>query len=127
MTPLDEINFDEALASADGLVLVDFWADWCGPCQMVTPVLEQLAEAYEGRVDFFAVNADENRRLMDAFNVKSLPTIIVLKPNEDGPGAAVVAHSVGVKSATGFAQMIDEALNPKPGLFARLRTLFGGG
>jgi thioredoxin 1 len=126
MTPIEESTFDEMLADATGLVLVDFWADWCGPCRAVTPVLEALAGAYEGRVGFFAVNADENRQLMDAFGVRSLPTVILLKPNVDGPGAKVVGHSVGAKSQGAFAKMIDDALNPKPGLMKRLGNLFGG-
>ncbi len=127
MQPLDETTFDEALDRAPGLVLVDFWADWCGPCRVVTPILESLSESYVGRVDFYAVNADENRRLMSAFNVQSLPTVIVLQPNQNGPGAKVVAHSVGTRSAAGFAQLLEDALNPPPGMLERLGRFFGRG
>ena len=124
MRPMDESAFDDMLAEEEGLVLVDFWAGWCGPCRAVTPILEGLSNAYQGRVAFFAVNADENRQLMDAFGVRSLPTVILLKPNTDGPGAKVVGHSVGAKSQGAFAKMIDEALDPKPGLIKRLGQLF---
>ena len=126
MQPIGEEGFDEMLMAADGLVLIDFWADWCGPCKAVTPVLEALAPQYEGRVDFYAVNADENRRLMDAFGVRSIPTIIVLEPNQENGGAKVLAHSVGAKSGPVLAKLIDEALNPKPGLMARIVSMFGG-
>ena len=124
MRPMDESGFDEMLSKEEGLVLVDFWAGWCGPCRAVTPILESLSNAYQDRVAFFAVNADENRHLMDAFGVRSLPTVIILRPNGDGPGAKVVGHSVGAKSQGAFANMIDEALDPKPGLIKRLGQLF---
>lgn len=126
MEHLEQHEFDGALAQADGLVLVDFWADWCGPCRVVGPILEDLSETYEGRLDFYAVNADENPGLMNAFGIRSLPTVLILKPNQDGPGATVVSHSVGAKTAAGFSEMIEAALNPKPGFFARLLGFFGG-
>jgi len=127
MSPLDEMTFDSALANADGLVLVDFWADWCGPCRAVTPILESLSASYVGTVDFYAVNADENPRLMAAFNVRSLPTVIILQPNSDGPGAQVVGHGVGAKSPAGFVELIEGALNPKPGLLETIGKFFRRG
>ena len=124
MRALDEATFDEALEQAEGLLLIDFWADWCGPCKHVGPILEGLEPAYEGRVSFCTVNADENPRLMNAFGVRSIPTVILLRPNPDGPGAKVLGHSVGAKSPTAFAQLIDKALAPKAGFLARLGGLF---
>ena len=91
------------------------------------PVLEALSEQYVDRVAFYAVNADENPRLMNAFGVRSIPTVIILQPSGDGPGAKVVGHSVGAKSAAGFSELIENALNPKPGLLQHLGNLFGRG
>ena len=127
MEALSEQDFDEALARSEGLVLVDFWADWCGPCQVVGPMLEALEPQYEGRVDFYKVHADHNRRLMGAFGIRSLPTVVILKPNADGPGAEVLGHVVGARGAGAFAKAIDDALHPKPSILSRLGKLFGQG
>ena len=122
---LTEATFDDALAASDGLILVDFWADWCGPCHALAPVLEELAVRYEGQIRVAKVNADHNRRLMDAFGVRSLPTVLLLKPRPQG-GAQVVDHRVGVRAGSDYAQMIDKALNPAQGILGKITRLFGG-
>ena len=76
---LTEQNFDEALAAASGLVMVDFWASWCGPCRAIAPVLEALAEASEGQVTLMKVNVDENPGLAARYDVRSIPTILLVK------------------------------------------------
>src|SRR6266446_477014 len=76
---LTEQNFDEALAAARGLVMVDFWAAWCGPCRAIAPVLEQIAEASEGRVTLMKVNVDENSGLAARYDIRSIPTILFFK------------------------------------------------
>ena len=121
---LDEETFDATLAAAQGLVLVDFWADWCGPCAVVGPILESLAPSYEGRVDFYKVSADDSPRLMNAFGIRSIPTVVLLKPSDEG-GAKVVGHVVGAQGAGTFVEVIERGLNPKPGVLARLGNLFG--
>ena len=76
---LTEKNFDETLAAHQGLVMVDFWAEWCGPCLAIAPVLEELAEASEGRVTLMKVNVDENPGLAARYGVRSIPTILFVK------------------------------------------------
>ena len=126
MRSLSELEFDQALADADGLVLVDFWADWCGPCKVVGPILERVAADYVERVDFYKVDADRNRRLMQAFGVRSLPTVLLLKPHTDRPGAAVLSHVVGANPPRAYIEMLENGLNPKPSLLRRIGRIFGG-
>jgi thioredoxin 1 len=73
---ITDTNFQETL-KANPLVVVDFWAPWCGPCRMVGPVIEQLATEYAGKVTFGKMNVDENRNVPSSFAVMSIPTIIV--------------------------------------------------
>ena len=81
---LTDQNFDETLTATPGLVMVDFWAEWCGPCRAIAPVLEELAEASEGRVTLMKVNVDENHGLAVRYAIRSIPTIVFFKD-----GAAV--------------------------------------
>jgi thioredoxin len=87
---LTERNFDEVLVATKGLVMVDFWAEWCGPCRAIAPVLEELAEASEGRVTLMKVNVDENHGLAARYAIRSIPTIVFFKEG------AVVDRVVGV-------------------------------
>jgi thioredoxin 1 len=76
---LTEQNFDEALAASRGLVMVDFWAEWCGPCRAIAPVLAELADASEGRVTLMKVNVDENPGLAARYGIRSIPTTLFFK------------------------------------------------
>lgn len=74
---LDEKNFDDTIAS--GVTIVDFWAEWCGPCQMMIPVLNQFAEMMEWKMNVAKVNVDENPNLAARFRVMSIPNLVIFK------------------------------------------------
>jgi thioredoxin 1 len=72
-------NFDEQVVQRKGLILVDFWAEWCGPCRMVAPILDDLAVEYDGRLVVGKMNVDENRQIPGRFSIRSIPTILFFK------------------------------------------------
>jgi len=76
---LSDDVFDEEIGKYDGLALVDFWATWCGPCQVIAPIIEQLAEEYDGQLKVGKVDIDANQKTAMRFNVRSIPSVLLFK------------------------------------------------
>jgi thioredoxin 1 len=96
---LSDVNFDRAVSEADLPMLVDFWADWCMPCKMMTPVVEALARDYTGRAYFAKLNTDQNRATSARFRVMSIPNFILFK---SGRQADQVLGAVGRQGLEAF-------------------------
>jgi len=79
---LTKENFEEEVVKSDIPVLVDFYAEWCGPCKMLSPIIAEIAEEYAGKVKVCKVNIDEDGGLSDSFNIMSVPTLLVFKNGE---------------------------------------------
>lgn len=100
---ITDANFEEII-NTDQPVLVDFWAEWCGPCKMIGPVVEELAGDYSGKAVIAKLNVDENPIVSAKFGIRSIPTLLVLKKGE------IVDKQVGVVPKSVLAQKIDAQL-----------------
>ena len=98
---LDDKTFDETFSTAEGVLMVDFWAEWCGPCRAVGPVLEDLARTSGGKVTLAKVNVDTYPALAARFGVRSIPTILFIK------GGAVVDQVVGAVPKAQLKKKLD--------------------
>ena len=99
---LTDSNFDDTTKS--GVVLVDFWATWCGPCKMLAPTIEELAEDYEGRATVCKVDVDENPSLAMRFKVMSIPTVFIFKDGEP------VKKIIGLSDKEEYEEVLDSLL-----------------
>ena len=101
---ITDANFQDEVLKSDVPVLVDFWAPWCGPCRMLGPVIEQLAEEFEGRVKVGKINTDENPAVATTFNISAIPTVLFFKNGE------LVDRAIGVNPKDALRRQINRLL-----------------
>lgn len=101
---LSDDSFEEEVLKSDTPVLVDYWAEWCGPCKMIAPILDEIAEEYDGRLKVVKLNIDENPATPPKFGIRGIPTLMLFK------GGNVEATKVGAVSKSQLTAFIDSNL-----------------
>jgi len=101
---ITNVNFDEKVTNSTLPVLIDFWAEWCAPCRMLEPAIDEIADVYEGKAIVAKVNIDEQVELAQKYGVMSIPTLMLFKEGE------VAGKVIGVVGKDKIASMIDAAL-----------------
>lgn len=97
-------TFDEVVLKSDKPVVVDFWASWCGPCRMVAPIMEELADDFEGKAQITKVNVDDQGELSAQFRIMSIPTVLIFKNGE------IAEKIVGARAKEEFSELIKKQL-----------------
>jgi len=100
---VNENNYEKEVKDSKLPVIIDFWAEWCGPCRMIAPVFEELSEDFEGKLKFAKVNIDENNSIANEYGVRSIPTLVLIKDGKE------------INRITGFL--------PKPALKSKIESL----
>ena len=103
-TVVDDSNFDQVVLQSKTPVLVDFWAAWCGPCLMVAPVVEELAEEYDGRVNFVKLDVDQNPKTASQYGIMSIPFLLIFK------NGAPMSNIVGFRPKADLKQSLEAVL-----------------
>jgi len=101
---IQEAKFNESVLKAKTPALVDFWAPWCGPCKMIAPLVDELANEYDGKVAFFKLNVDDNQKIASQYGVMSIPTLIIFKNGQP------VSNIVGFRPKAELKKNLDTAL-----------------
>lgn len=100
-----DANFDEEVVKSDLPVIVDFWAPWCAPCRIVSPIIDELAKDYAGKVKVGKMNVDDNPQVAGTFGIMSIPTVLVFKKGQP------VKSLIGAQGKDSYKRAIDEALS----------------
>jgi thioredoxin 1 len=98
---ITEATFDAEVLNSETPVIVDFWAEWCGPCRMLTPILDEVAGEYKGKIKIGKINVDDNPNIAQKFSVRGIPTLILFKDGE------IVTSKVGMLSKKQLIDFID--------------------
>jgi thioredoxin 1 len=101
---ISDSSFDGDVLQSDTPVLVDYWAEWCGPCKMIAPILDEVAPAYQGRLQIAKMNVDENRDIPAKFGIRGIPTLMLFKSGQ------LAATKVGAVSKSQLTSFIDANL-----------------
>ena len=101
---INDTNFEELVEKSDKPVMVDFWAAWCGPCRMIAPIIEELANEYAGKAIIGKVDVDTNAEIAAKYGIRNIPTILFIK------GGEVVDKQIGAASKQVFAQKLNAIL-----------------
>ena len=102
---LNRTNWNDIVLNSNLPVLVDFWAEWCGPCRMVGPIVEQLAQSLDGKVKVSKLNVDQNQEIAMKYNVQSIPSLILFKNGKE------IARTVGLSPKEKYEKFVNNALN----------------
>lgn len=104
---ITDSNFEEEVIGADMPVMLDLWAPWCGPCQMVTPIIEDLAEEYKGKIKIGKLNVDENQDTAAKFGITSIPTMMFFQDGEELSNKRLI----GVRSKEDYSAVLKELVS----------------
>jgi len=102
---LTDDSFEEEVINADNPVLVDFWAEWCGPCRMVSPIVDELADEYDGKAKFGKVDVDNNPEISTKYGIRSIPSLLIFK------GGEVVDQIVGAVPKSQLKKQLEAQLS----------------